>query len=336
MKITFFEVPKTEQSVFVELFAGVDITLYEEKLTESNIEKAKDAEVVSIFINSVLDKNIIDSLPNLKFIATRSTGFDHIDVACCETKGIKVSNVPAYGSHTVAEFAFALLLNLSRKIFDADRQLKEEGDFSIFPLQGFDLNGKTLGVVGTGKIGKNVIKIAKGFGMNVVAYDLFPDMNFAKDNDFVYKNLDEVLSESDALTLHAPYTKENHHLINKQNISKMKKGIYLINTARGELVDTDALIWGLKERIIAGAGLDVLEGERELKEEMEILASEEKSSMVKDYKTLLEDRVLIEMPNVVITPHIAFYSKEAQMEIIKTTAENIKGFTSGSAQNLVK
>jgi D-lactate dehydrogenase len=322
MKITLFEVPKSEQPVFLELFTGTDITIYEEKLTENTVDKAKDADIVSVFINSVLDKNIIDALLNLKFIATRSTGFDHIDIPYCQTKNIQVANVPTYGSHTVAEFAFALLLNLSRKIFD--------------PLQGFDLFGKTIGVVGTGKIGKNAIKIAKGFGMNVVAYDLFPDMNFAKENNFIYQSLPEVLAQSDVLTLHAPYTKENHHLINKENVAKMKKGIYMINTARGELVDTDALVWGLKEGIIAAAGLDVLEGERELKEEMEILASEEKSGRVKDYKTLLEDRVLIEMPNVIITPHIAFYSKEAQMEIIKTTVENIKSFISGKIQNLVK
>jgi D-lactate dehydrogenase len=335
MKITFFDVPKDEQPIFLELFAGMDVTLYEERLTDNNIEKAIDADVISVFISSVINKDIIDFLPNLKFIATRSTGFDHIDLDYCKSKGIQVSNVPAYGSHTVAEFAFGLLLSLSRKIFEAGRQLKEEGDFSIYPLQGFDLNGKTMGVVGTGKIGKNSIKIAKGFGMNVVAYDLYPDMAFAKENDFAYKSLAEVLAESDAITLHAPYTKENHHLINKENVLKMKKGVYLINTARGELIDTDALILGLKEGIIAGAGLDVMEGERELKDEMEILASEDKSGMVKDYKTLLEDRVLMEMPNVIITPHVAFYSKEAEMEIIKMSVENVKGFVSGKAQNLV-
>jgi D-lactate dehydrogenase len=335
MKITFFDVPKEEQPIFLELFAGMDVTLYEERLTDNNIEKAIDADVISVFISSVINKDIIDFLPNLKFIATRSTGFDHIDLDYCKSKGIQVSNVPAYGSHTVAEFAFGLLLSLSRKIFEAGRQLKEEGDFSIYPLQGFDLNGKTMGVVGTGKIGKNSIKIAKGFGMNVVAYDLYPDMAFAKENDFAYKSLAEVLAESDAITLHAPYTKENHHLINKENVLKMKKGVYLINTARGELIDTDALILGLKEGIIAGAGLDVMEGERELKDEMEILASEDKSGMVKDYKTLLEDRVLMEMPNVIITPHVAFYSKEAEMEIIKMSVENVKGFVSGKAQNLV-
>jgi len=337
MKIAFFEISKAEQSFFSQSFPGADVSFYEEKLNESNIGKAKGAEIVSVFINSEMHKNIIDQLSDLKFITTRSTGFDHLDCEYAKTKGIKVSNVPTYGSHTVAEFAFGLILNLSRKIVQANDYVKGSSDFNFFSeMEGFNLNGKTLGVIGTGKIGKNVVKIARGFGMKVIAYDLYPDLAFAKENNFTYKNLPEVLSKSDVLTLHTPYNKENHHLINKENISLMKKGTYLINTARGELVDTDALIFGLKEGIIAGAGLDVLEGERELKEEIEILASPEKSERVKDYKTLLEDRALIEMPNVVITPHIAFYSKEAVEEILKTTAENIQGFISGSAQNLIK
>lgn len=336
MKIVFFEVPKEEQVVYGDLLKDKDVSFYEIKLNEDSVHLAKDAEIVSVFINSELKKEIIDSLPNLKFVCTRSTGFDHIDVSYCATKGINVSNVPAYGSRTVAEFAFALLVNLSRKIFNATRQLKETGDFSIFSLKGFDLQGKTLGVLGTGKIGKNVIKIAKGFDMKVIAFDSYPDMNFAQENNFEYKKLPDLLTQSDVLSLHVPYTKENHHLINKENISLMKRGVYLINTARGELIDTDALVWGLKEGIIAGAGLDVLEGERELKEEIEILSSPEKSSRVKDYKTLLEDKALIEMPNVIITPHIAFYSQEAENEIIKTTVGNILGFISNIFTNIVK
>jgi len=335
MKIIFFEVPKDEQAVFSQILPGLDYSFNEEKLAKDNVNLAKDAEIVSIFVNSEINKDIIDNLPNLKFIATRSTGYDHIDLKYAESKNIKVSNVPAYGSHTVAEFAFALLLNLSRKVYDAYHNLREDADFLIFDLQGFDLFGKTIGVIGTGKIGKNVIRIAKGFNMNVLACDLYPDINFAKENNFEYKTLPDILSQSDVITLHAPYTKENHHLINKENISLMKKGVFLINTARGELIDTDALIWGLKEKIIAGVGLDVLEGERELKEELEILAYEDKAEKIKDYKTLLEDRVLIDMPNVIVTPHIAFYSKEAEEDIIKTSAENIKNFISGQAKNLV-
>jgi len=336
MKIVFFEVPKEEQAIFTNLLTGFEVSFFEEKLNEDSVSKAKDADIVSVFINSVLSKEIIESIPNLKFITTRSTGFDHIDRDFCATKNIKVSNVPAYGSKTVAEYAFALLLSLTRKIFNSSRQLKEEGDFSIFQFQGMDLNEKTIGVIGTGKIGKNTIKIAKGFGMNILAYDLYPDLAFAKEIGFEYKSLDELFAQSDAISLHAPYSKENHHLINKESISKMKKGVYLINTARGELVDTDALVWGLEEGIIGGAGLDVLEGERELKEELEILSDEGKRDKIKDYKTLFEDRVLIEMQNVIVTPHIAFYSKEAEGEIIKMTAENIKAFNLGNPQNLVK
>ena len=336
MKIIFFEVPKSEQSVFALAFGGSDIAFFEEKLNEENVNSVKDAEIISIFVNSEINKDIIDAMPNLKFIATRSTGFDHIDCEYAKTKGIIVSNVPAYGSYTVAEFAFGLILNLSRKINQANNHLRTGADFNIFSLEGFDLRGKTIGVIGTGKIGKNSIRIAKGFSMNVLAYDLFPDMNFAKENGFEYKSLPEVLAQADVITLHAPYTKENHHLINKENISLMKKGMYLINTARGELIDTDALVWGLKEGIIAGAGIDVLEGERELKEEIEILSSPEKAERVKDYKTLLEDRTLIDMPNVIVTPHVAFYSKEAEGDIIKTSIENIEGFTSNNPINLVK
>ena len=274
-------------------------------------------------------------LPNLKFIATRSTGFEHIDCEYAETKGIKVSNVPTYGSHTVAEFAFSLILNLSRNIINANNHLRGSMDFNFYSsLQGFDLQGKTLGVIGTGRIGKNVVKIAKGFEMNVVAYDLFPDAKFAADNNFIYKSLLEVLGESDIVTIHTPYTKENHHLINKENISKMKKGIFVINTARGALIDTEALIWGINEGIIAGAGLDVLEGERDLKIENEIVGSN--SSKQIDYKIIVEDQILIDMPNVIVTPHIAFYSKEAEEGIIKTTVENIKSFLSGKTIDLIK
>lgn len=336
MKIIFFEVPKKEQPIFTQAFSGSDVSFYEEKLSEDNVNLAKDAEIISVFVNSEIRKEIIDALPNLKFIATRSTGFDHIDCEYAKSKGILISSVPSYGSYTVAEFAFGLLLNLSRKINQANNHLREGADFNIFSLQGFDLKGKTIGVIGTGKIGKNVVRIAKGFSMNVLAFDPYPDLAFAEENNFIYKSLPEVISQSDIITLHAPYNKGDKHLINKENISLMKKGVYLINTARGELVDTDALIWGLKEGIIAGAGLDVLEGERELKEEIEILSSPEKSGRVKDYKTLLEDRVLIDMPNVIVTPHVAFYSKEAEGEIIKVTIENIKGFISNNPINLVK
>ncbi len=342
MKIAFFETNEVfdgryeeDKKVLEKSFGDSEISYFTEKLNKENVALAASAEIVSIFNGCLVDKEVIEKLPNLKFINTSTTGFEHIDIDYCRTKGIQVSNVPAYGSIPVAEFTFALLLNLSRKISEANSQLRQSDDFVISQLKGFDLAGKTLGVIGTGKIGKNVIKIAKGFAMNVIAYDLFPDFNFAKENSFEYKSLDEVIVGSDVITVHAPYTKENHHLIGKESISKMKRGVYLLNTARGALIDTEALVWGLKDGIIAGAGLDVLEDERELKEEVKILSSKEAESF-KDYKTLLEDHVLINMPNVIVTPHIAFYSTEAEAEIIRVTIENIKGFIAGAPINLVK
>lgn len=320
MKIVFFEcaVPKVDESLVLQSFSGMEVVFFEDKLDESTVDKAKDAEVVSVFVNSVVNKNVIDTLPNLKYIATRSTGFDHIDCEYAKNKGIAVSNVPAYGSYTVAEFAFGLILDLSRNIIKASNHVKETSDFKYSAkVEGFDLHGKTIGILGTGKIGKNVAKIANGFGMNIVAYDLYPDETFAKENNlennFKYKSLEEVISESDIITLHAPYNKENHHLINKENIARMKRGVYLINTARGELIDENALVSGLKEGIIAGFGADVLE---------------------RDQAHLNQE--LIKMQNVIITPHIAYYTREAVAGILQTTIYNIQGFIDSKPVNLIK
>jgi D-lactate dehydrogenase len=335
MKITFFGLDKDKQAIFSGAFKGAEVSFSDEKLNESNTEKAKDAEVICLFVNSTVNKSVIDALPNLKFIATRSTGFDHIDCEYAKTKGIQVSNVPAYGSHTVAEFAFGLMLNLSRNIIKANNYIKKTADFNYSAeMEGFDLNGKTLGIIGTGKIGKNVAKIAESFGMNIVAYDLHPDLAFAKENNFRYKSLNEVLSQSDIITLHTPYNKENHHLIDKEKISLMKKGVYLINTARGELVDTKALVSGLKEGIIAGLGSDLLEEERELKDEKDLLRA---GKLKEENMKIIElNHELMKMPNVIITPHMAFYTKEAVDSILQTTLENIKGFISGKLVNLIQ
>ena len=337
MKISFFELSENEKDIIAPFFEGMEVSFTEEKLNDSSAALYSDVEIVSVFINSKVDQAVIDAMPNLKLITTRSTGFDHIDVSYAKSKGIQIATVSAYGSHTVAEFAFGLILNLSRKIIMANDYVRGSAEFRYFPtMEGFNLFGKTLGVIGTGKIGKNMVKIAKGFGMNIVAYDLYPDQAFASENGMTYKTLQEVLKESDIVSLHTPYTKENHHLINRENISLFKKGAYLINTARGELVDTDALIYAIKEGFLSGAGIDVIEGEKDLKEEIEILASTDRSSKVEDYKTLLEDRVLLEMPNVIITPHVAFYTKEAEDEIRNTSIENIKSFIAGNPVNLIK
>lgn len=326
MKIAFFGVDKDKQSIFADALKGQDVTFFDGVLDRENTSLAKDAEAICLFVNSTLDKNTIDALPKLKFVATRSTGYDHIDVAYAKEKGIQIANVPGYGAHTVAEFAFGLMLNLSRKILSANSFMRQSQNMSQTVLmQGFELCGKTLGVVGAGRIGKTAIKIAKGFGMEVLACDPHPDEAFAKEQGFEYKSLNEVLRNSDIVTLHAPYAKENHHLINKENIYLMKKGAYLVNTARGELLDTKALVVALKEGIIAGAGLDVLEAEKELKRE------EAGSNEICEL-----NRELMQMGNVIVTPHIAFYTREAVAEIYKTTLQNILAFTVGAPVNIVQ
>jgi D-lactate dehydrogenase len=274
---------------------------------------------------------VIDALPQLKYVVTRSTGYDHIDVAYAKTKNIMVASVPAYGTHTVAEFAFALLLEVSRKVGEGNRRVREYADFGFEGLRGFELFGKTMGVIGTGRIGKNSIDIARGFGMRVLAYDVFPDQEFAKSRGFEYVELSTLLAQSDVITLHALYNEKTHHLLNKENMQHIKHGAILINTARGELVETGALVTLLKSGQIAGAGLDVLEGERQLKEEMEVL---ERGNA--DFKILFEDHALMDLPNVVVTPHIAFNTHEAVEEIMKTTIENIATFVSGTPKNVIK
>jgi D-lactate dehydrogenase len=334
MQIAFFGVNQEEENILSELLSGVgELVFYKEVLRRENAHKAHNAQIVSMFVGAEADSKVIDLIPNAKLLVTRSTGYDHVDIAYAEKKGIKVANVPAYGSHTVAEFTFALILMLSRKVHEANHNLREGMNFDISELRGFDLYGKTLGVVGLGKIGQNVAKIAQGFGMKVIGCDKYPDKDFLKTYNFSCVKLLELLKQADIVTLHVPHTKETHHLINSKNISLMRDGAYLINTARGEVVETDALVKALQSKKLAGAGLDVLEGERELKEEIELVANQKEWHG--DFKTLLENHILIELPNVIVTPHIAFYTREAERRILETTSKNIKAFINDQPQNLV-
>ena len=337
MKIIFFEATKEDQEFFKKLLSASDVIYFEEKLSKENVDQAKDVEVLSVFVNSEVNKDIIDALPNLKYIVTRSTGFDHIDYEYAKTKGIGVSNVPAYGSQTVAEFTFALLLTLSRRVYWGYHQLREGNSFNLSQLEGFDLEGKTLGVVGTGKIGQNVVKIAKGFSMNVIATDPHPREELAKQFGFTYAlSLEELLSQSDVVTIHVPYLPETHHLINNTNLAKIKKGAILINTARGEIVETEGLLAALNDGRIKGAALDVLEGERELKEERTfIMGNDPKVELMENMRKLIEDHVLINLPNVVVTPHMAFFTKEAVGRIMQTTVDNIKSYIEKIPENIV-
>jgi D-lactate dehydrogenase len=330
--IVFLEVEPWEQTFLAERCPALwRAQFYPEEADRIVLEHISDAEILSVFIYSDLDAALLDRLPNLKMIATRSTGFDHIDTAFCRRKGIVVCNVATYGANTVAEHAFGLILSLSRRIYQA-RARTIHGDFSFQGLQGFDLMGKVLGVIGTGQIGRHVIRIANGFQMRVLAYDIRPDPSLAERLGFQYAGLNDLLAQSDVVSLHSPLTAETQHLMGRRQFEAMKKGALLINTARGGLVDTDALLWALDAGIVGGAGLDVLEGEEAIREERELLSSRFDEERL---RSVIRNHILLKREDVVITPHIAFNSREAVERILNTTVENIQAFLEGSAINCV-
>ncbi|MCL5784197.1 MAG: NAD(P)-binding domain-containing protein [Patescibacteria group bacterium] len=334
MKIAFFEINEQEKKdYFSQNLTGHEVGFFEQALGENFVPNHTDFEVISIFVGSKINQTVIDAFPNLKAIVVRATGFDNVDLAYTKSKNILVCNVPAYGSNTVAEFTFGLILSLSRKIPQASYRLKVSEEFSFEGLRGFDLNGKTLGVIGTGKIGSNVIKIAKGFNMAVLAYDPHQNEELTKTLSFNYVTLEELLKNSDIVTIHVPLMEQTHHLINKDNLPLMKKGSLLINTSRGGIVDTDALSKALMQEQLGGAALDVLEEEGDLKEEIELLVADK--IPLEDYKKVIEDHVLIHLPNVIITPHMAFYTKEAEFSIMETTVKNIKSALADTPENVV-
>ena len=331
LKAAFFEVQDWEEPFLREGLKGFDLRLFKEVLDEKTVGEAADAEVVSIFIYSKLDRELINKLSKVRLITTRSTGFDHIDLQACKEKGISVCNVPLYGEITVAEHAFALILSLSRGIHDSYERTRQ-GDFTCGGVQGFDLNGKVLGVLGTGRIGTNVIEIAKGFKMNVLAYDKFPKANLADSLGFQYVGWAELLEKSDVVTLHLPLTNETFHFLNKDTLGMMKKGAIVINTARGGLIDTRALTEALVNGHLGGAGLDVLEEEALIREEAQLLLDNLPREQL---ATMLREQILLRLKNVIITPHCAFNSKESLERLVNGTIENIKAFAAGKPKNTV-
>lgn len=332
MKIGFFEVEGWEEKILRPQFPNDELFFSTEKVDIDNLPKNSGYDIFSIFIDSKIDKDILAHFPNLKFITTRSTGYEHINLADCKKKGTMVSYVPGYAENTVAEYTFGLILNLTRKIYSAINQVKSKDFFSIANLRGIDLKDKTLGVIGVGRIGKEVIKLARGFGMQVIATSPKEDSQLSKELGFTYLSLEDLLKNSDIITLHCPYNSSTHHLINKNNVNFIRKGAFLINTARGGIVETEALVIALENGIINGAGLDVLEGEADMRDELEFLSK--KTSSEEKLKTVLFDHMLITMPNVLITPHIAFNSKEALARIVNITIENINGFINHKPINL--
>ncbi len=334
--ISFVDIEESWEKDYLDKLLSSDFEIRHFKETADLVlDDIKGSAVISPFINSQINKKVIDAVPGLKFITTRSTGFDHVDTEYAKAKGIPVSNVPTYGENTVAEHAFALILSIARNLKKAHMKASQ-GDFSITDLMGFDLKGKTLGVVGTGHIGLRVIKIAVGFGMNVLAFNRTPDRFLAEVMGFKYVDFDTLISESDIISLHLPHNKATHHLINEENIGKIKKGAVLINTARGGLVDTVALTKALDQKILAGAGLDVLEGEDVIIEDKRLLMRKKKELHNPEKLQLtLRNAFLLQRENVVFTSHIGFFSKEALMRILETTAVNIRNFMSGNPSNAI-
>ena len=332
MKIAFFDIEPWEKDSLAKEFKKHEVLFFEDELNEGNIGEVKDFDIVSVFMNCDIMKKTLDKFENLKAIITRSTGYDHIDVKYCKKKKILVLNTPYYGENTVAEQTFALILALSRKLIEAVEKTKKR-DFSLDGLRGFDLKGKTLGIIGMGNIGRHVARIAKGFEMKVLTSSRSRNSKLAKKLGFKYTTLENLLKNSDIITLHVPLTKSTYHLINKKNIKLIKKGAYLINTSRGEVVDTTALIMALDKEILAGAGLDVLEDEELIKEERQVLSnnfSREKLFNV------IENNILLNSDNVIITPHNAFNTNEALSRILNTTIENINSVINKKPKNVVK
>ncbi|MBI4341391.1 MAG: hydroxyacid dehydrogenase [Candidatus Omnitrophica bacterium] len=333
MRAVFFETAPWERRYLTRALAAsrASVKYVTSPLTEETWRAAATAQILSVFIYSTLTAAVLRRLPTLRLIATRSTGFDHIHLATCKKRKITVCNVPSYGENTVAEHTFALILALSRNIHKAYVKTTK-GDFSLEGLQGFDLKGKTLGVIGAGHIGLHVIKMAKGFGMDVLVHDVVKNVFLSEVLDYRYVPLETLLRSSDIVSLHTPYLPSTHHLMNRKTFGLMKRGALLINTARGGLVDTDALVWALDEGLVGGAGLDVLEGEELVKEERQLLS---KDFSKEKLATALRNHILLHRENVVITPHIAFDSREALQRIVETTAGNITAFLAGAPANVV-
>ncbi|MDD3175183.1 MAG: NAD(P)-dependent oxidoreductase [Candidatus Nanoarchaeia archaeon] len=347
MKIAFFDLEPWEINYFQKYFKK-DVNFGTKSLTKNNTKNFKETEIISIFVKSKITKEILNQLPNLKFISTMSTGFDHIDLQECKKRNIQVSNVPQYGQNTIAEYTFSLLLALNRNLLEASRRTRK-GNFDYQGLIGTDLKNKTIGIIGTGNIGQHVIKYAKAFDMKILAYDLYPNKKLEKELNFKYVNLNELYGNSDFISLHLPFTKSSYHFLDKKAFSQMKEGVKIINTSRGEIISAKDLIQALDTKKVSGCALDVLElendmkrcsknsffGTNETKFLMEVKNSGLKNLTQKEAKILIQNHKLLGRENIILTPHLAFYTKEALERILQTTKDNILAFQKNKLQNLV-
>lgn len=330
-RLLFFELEPWEREWLTREPDLEGAAFFEEPLSAARLQPDPEAEVLSGFIRSPVNAAVLENLPGLKLVSTRSTGFDHIDLDLCRSRAITVCNVPRYGDHTVAEHTFGLILALSRKIHHAFVRTSRL-DFSLEGLRGFDLRGKTLGVVGTGSIGVRVIQIAGGFGMRVLAFDTREQPLLAEVLGFDYVPLERLLREADVVTLHVPLLLATRQVLDREKFGWMKPGALLVNTSRGGLVDTGALIEALDSGHLGGAGLDVLEGEEFIGEDQQMLGG---ALSAESLRSVLQDYNLLRRENVIFTPHIGWYSQEAQERILATTLENIRAFRAGEPVNVV-
>ncbi len=328
IKIAFFDTKEYDKKLFDEYNRkyGYEITYLESKLNSETAPLARGFDVVCIFVNDLVDEKTINILKEcgVKLIALRCAGFNNVDIKKLGEDLVAV-RVPEYSPYAVAEHAVALILSINRKTYKAYQRTKKY-NFTLNGLLGFDIHGKTVGVIGAGKIGKAFINIMNGFGTRVIAYDKFKDEDIAKKFNFEYVDLDTIYKESDIISLHCPLTDENYKMINKEALSKMKEGVVLINTSRGKLIDTKSLIQELEKGKIGGLGLDVYEDEEDF------FLNDMSNSYIRD-----EDlSVLLTMPNVLVTSHQAFFTKEAIQKIAHDTCENIKEFfETGDCKNKI-
>ena len=318
LKIAFFDAKPYDKASFDKYGAmhGVKFKYYETKLNEDTAELARGADGVCVFVNDTINAAVIDKLVemNINVLALRCAGFNNVDMKYAHSK-LHVLRVPAYSPYAVAEHTMALLLTSIRRIHKAYIRSRDF-NFSLSGLTGFDLHGKTVGVIGTGRIGRVFIDICRGFGMKVLAYDKFPTENLDNGDTIRYVSLDELLENSDIISLHCPLTEETHHIIDAAALEKCKKGIVLLNTSRGALVDAEALLSAIKSRHVGAACLDVYEEESDL-------FFEDNSGHIMEDDTLAR---LISMPNVIVTSHQAFLTEEALENIAETTVDNIVRF----------
>lgn len=324
MKIAFYEVRDADKAYLDNVLSPHHVLVSQEPLREENV--IADADIISVFIYSRVTEQLLKKMPHLRAIVTRSAGIDHIDLEICAHRNIRVLNVPAYGPHTVAEHALALLLALTRQIPYAFSKVKQ-GHFSLEGLNPFELSGKVVGVLGTGKIGLEFIRRVRSFGTEILAYDIAQNAEAARELDFSYVSLDELVAHADILSLHLPLTPETTHLINASVFTKMKRGVILVNTARGGIIELKALLRALEEGIVAGAALDVFEREDVFQRRESVSVTSEEQ----EYAELLQR--LLQYRNVIITPHMAFYSKESTQRIYAQTLEHLRELCTPSEQS---